>query len=365
MFSTLQRLDLVSAWPIFPRFRSFIPLSLSSPIHMPALQDPFSLRSYLNVLASLAVSPLFIWGLIYWARPSVSQKLYAYMRAALPKPTVPDTYSLQAAKETDLDEDSVPGLYPESYGLFPSNSVLEELARDLQYIGKTFIQVYDRWMWKEPQKPDRIQQSETRSATRPVLPDLDVFNTDLPSIEESANASPSSSSIGSPHPTSSFSYPPTRPTTPGPSVEIVSSFAPASDDTRIIKLHGRQPQHRITALTAYAADSMASHLSSHLTDLLFLPLEALFVRSAAIAFLSSPAAGTEAQIAAMRWKREIFPIRGWFGIGLSGGWRGVADYAGKMVLVSGMEVGISMAIWQACTGFSWWCGRTYFSWGKL
>ena len=363
MFSTLQRLDLVSAWPIFPCFRSFIPLSVSSPIHMPALRDSFSFRSYADILASLAVSPLFLWGLIYWARPSVSQKLYAYMRAALPKPTEPDKYSLQAAKETDLDEDSVPGLYPESSGQFPSNGVLEELARDLQYIGKTFIQVYDRWMWKERQKPDRIQQSDTRSATRPALPDLDVFNTNLQSNEGAANASPSSPSTGSP--TSPFSYPPTSPTTPGPSVEIVTSFAPTSDDGHTIKVFARQPQHRVTALTAYAADSMASHLSSHLTDLLFLPLEALFVRSVAIAFLSSPAAGPEAQIAAMRWKREIFPIRGWFGTGLRGGWRGVADYVGKMVLVSGMEVGIGMAVWQACTGFSWWCGRTYFRWGKL
>ena len=362
MFATLQRLDLISAWPMFPRIRSFIPLSLSSPIHMPALRDSFSFRSYVNILASLAVSPLFLWGLIYWARPSVSQKLYAYMRAALPKPTEPDKYSLQAAKETDLDEDSVPGLYPESYSQFHSNGILEELARDLQYIGKTFIQVYDRWMWKEPH---RIQQSETRSATRPPLADLDVLNTDLRFNEGAANASPSSPSTGTPHPTSPFSYPPTRPTTPGPSVEIVTSFAPASDDGQTIKVLARQPQHRITALTAYAADSMASHLSSHLTDLLFLPLEALFVRSVAIAFLSSPAAGTEAQIAAMRWKREIFPIRGWFGMGLRGGWRGVADYMGKMVLVSGMEVGIGMAVWQACTGFSWWCGRTYFGWGKL
>lgn len=296
----------------------------------------------------------------------MSRKLYAYMRAALPKPTKPDKYSLQAAKETDLDEDTVPGLYPESSGQFPSNCVLEELARDLQYIGKTFIQVYNRWMWKkETLKPDGIQQSETRSATRPALPDLDVFNTHVRSNEGASDASPSSLSIGSPHPTSPFSYPPTRPTTPGPSVEIVTSFAPASDDGHTIKFLARQPQHRITALTAYAADSMASHVSSHLTDLLFLPLEALFVRSLAIAFLSSPAAGTEAQIAAMRWKREVYPIRGWFGMGPRGGWRGVADYAGKMVLVSGMEVGISMAIWQACTGFSWWCGRTYFGWGRL
>ena len=359
MFSTLQRLDLVPAWPLFPRVRCFNPLSLSSPIHMPALRNPLSFRSCAYTLASLAVSPLFLWGIIYWTRSSVSQKLYAYMRAALPKPTKPDQYSLQAAKETPLDEDTLPGLCPESSSQSPSNGVLEELARDLQYIGKTFIQFYDRWTGKEPPKPDRIQRRQRRAATRPATPDLDGTNAELRPNEGAADA-------GTPRPESPFSYPPTRSTTPVPTVEIITSVVPANNDDHNTKVPTHEPQHRITALTAYAADSMSSHLSSHLIDILFLPLEAMFVRSVAIAFLSSPAAGTEAQSAAVRWKREIFPITGWFGMGLrEGGWRGVADYAGKMVLVSGMEVGIGMAFWQACTGFSWWCGRRYFGWGKL
>lgn len=347
---------------MFPRVRSLIPLPISSHNHISALRDPFSFRSYAHTLASLAVSPLFLWGLIYLTRSSVSQKLYAYVRAALPKPTKPDQYSLEAAKETPLDEDTLPGLCPESSSERPSNSILEELARDLHYIGKTFIQFYDRWTGKYLPEPDRIGRSQRRPATHPALPEQQVLNAGFLPNEGAANA-------GTPRTESPFSYPPTRPTTPGPTVEfgLETSLPPARDDDHhTTKALTHEPQHRITALTAYAADSMASHLSSHLTDLLFLPFEAMFVRSLAIAFLSSPAAGTEAQMAAMRWKREIYPITGWFGMGLRrGGWRGEADYAGKMVLVSGMEVGIGMAVWQVCTGFSWWCGRRYFGWGRL
>ena len=365
MFSTLQRLELVPAWPIFPHLTSFIPLSLSWPMCMPALRDPFSFRSCAYALASLVMSPLFLWGLIYWTRSSVSQKLYAYMRAALPKPTKPDQYSLEAAKATPLDEETLPGLCPESSNEQPSNTILEELARDLQYIGKTFIQFYDRWTGKEPPKPDRIQRSQGSSANRPSLPDQQVLSAQFQPNERAANASPPTTNIGTPRPESPFSYPPTRPGTPGPTIELqTGSLVPANDNDHHTKIH--EPQHRVTALTAYAADSMASHLSTHLTDLLFLPLESMFVRSLAISFLSSATAGTEAQIAAMRWEREIFPVGAWFGMGLrGGGWRGVADYAGKMVLVSGMEVGIGMAVWQACAGFSWWCGRRYFGWGRL
>lgn len=72
-----------------------------------------------------------------------------------------------------------------------------------------------------------------------------------------------------------------------------------------------------------------------------------------------------AKAAAARWRGEVFTLGGWFGLGLRGGWRGVGDYAGKMVLLMGLEMGISMAVWQVCTGVSWWSGRRFFGWGKL
>ena len=213
MFSTLQQLDLVPAWPMFPRVRSLIPLPVSSYIHISTLRDPFSFRSCAHTLASLAVSPLFLWGLIYCTRSSVSQKLYAYVRAALPKPTKPDQYSLEAAKETPLDEDTLPGLCPESSSERPSNSILEELARDLQYISKIFIQFYDRWTGKDIPERDRIGRSQRRLADRPALEDQHVLNAQFRPNEGAAIA-------GTPRPESPFSYPPTRPTTPGPTVEF-------------------------------------------------------------------------------------------------------------------------------------------------
>ena len=401
IFATLQQLDLLPAWPILPHPADIVPLSPSSPVQWPALPDCLGIRSSLSLLTSLFLSPLFLWGMLYWARPLVSQKLYAYLRAALPKPTNPDRYSFQAAKESEIDGNSVPGLYTESSGRYPSSTALEELARDLQHIGKTFILLYDRLTWRRHANPAGIVRSESRPADQPPLPNLDILNLSSQPNEEAANASPSFAITDTQYTTPSstsedpFFYPPTRLTTPHPSMEIItttastgtirmnvqmpapdpsnegfssnnlSDFPPASDDGHIIKTTAHRPRHRITALTSYATDSMASHLASQIADVLFLPLEALFVRSVAIAFLSSPAAGAEAQAAATRWKSEVLPFGGWFGIGLRGGWSGVCDYVGKMTLVSGMEVGIWIAIWQACTGISWWCGRKWFTWGKL
>ena len=89
------------------------------------------------------------------------------------------------------------------------------------------------------------------------------------------------------------------------------------------------------------------------------------MRSVALSFLSSPAANFGAKVAAERWKGEVYPLRGWFGMGLRGGWRGIADYAGKMVLVQGVEMGIGFAVWQASVGLTWWIGRKWFEWGRL
>jgi hypothetical protein len=135
------------------------------------------------------------------------------------------------------------------------------------------------------------------------------------------------------------------------------------NETKPTQHDRHHPTHRITALSAYAADALANHLAAHLADIIFLPLEALFVRSLALAFLSSPRVNPAAQAAAARWRGEVFPLGGWCGMGLRGGWRGVGDYVGKMMLVVGMEMGVSMVVWQGCTGFAWMSGRRWFGWG--
>lgn len=324
------------------------------------------------------------------------------MRAALPKPHYPDRYSIQAASEDELDNDGVPGLCNDPNGEkseWESKNVLEELAKDLQYIGKSITVLYDkciRIVRKRPQNvlesggPEHQPQPERIEIQNPDLNEsARTFSVPTPS---SSSSSSSSASLASPSSSLTSPRPPIEITTrtassgtvhlnmgiprPNPNDEPFlsnnfSTSAPPSepdtqpnDEAKTKQIYHVQPVHRVTALSAYAADSLASHLAAHIADIILLPLEALFVRSLALAFLSSPRANPAAQAAAARLRGEVFPLGGWFGMGLRGGWRGVGDYAGKMVLVLGLEVGINMAVWQACTGFAWVSGRRWFSWGK-
>lgn len=100
-----------------------------------------------------------------------------------------------------------------------------------------------------------------------------------------------------------------------------------------------------------------------MADLVFLPLEALFVRRVALDFLSSPAGGIEARMAAGRWRGEVYAPGAWGGLGLWGG--GLRGYVGRIALVQGVEWGIGLAVWQLSAGAAWWIGRWWFEWGKL
>ena len=140
--------------------------------------------------------------------------------------------------------------------------------------------------------------------------------------------------------------------------DMEQTFGSAEPATRPDQKRGIH--HRITALSAHPAESMAQRLSSLLIGMLCLPFEALFVRSVATAFLSSPRGSSASEISAARWKGEIYPLGSWFGPGLStGGWKGVGDYVGKMVLVQGLEAGVAFMTWQVGMGVVWWVGRTW------
>lgn len=317
-------------------------------------------------------------------RPLVERKVQKYTHAALPAPDFPDIYSVQAAIEDDIDSDNIPGLgnAVDTPELWESRSVTEELAKDLQYIGRRFQILYDKFRDLFPRKSGR---SSTPPAMEPLSAPTPTHGPDDPLGEDASPPSPSydaSSSSAS------------RSSTPRPQIEItgsttsngtvhmnvaipvpISSLPHRPRDNRHPRgppspstpgpNNAHDPHYRITTLTAQAADSMALHLSASITDILLFPLEALYVRSVALSFLSSPAESVGAKMAAERWKAEIYPRGGWFGMGLRGGWRGVGDYVGKMVLVQGLEMGFGLAIWQVGVGLSWWIGRKWFEWGRL
>lgn len=386
IYAILQRQGLLPAWPLFPHPKALLPFSPSSPLRLPNLPGRLDGASCLRFMTSLAVNPVVLLCVRSWMRPLVEHKLQKYTRAALPAPDFPDIYSIQAAIEDEIDRDSIPGLgnAVDTPELWESRSITEELAKDLQHIGRNCQILYDRFCSLIPRTskiPNTSPAMESQSTPTPTPAALDPF--EEYASPPSPSYSPSSSSSAS------------RPSTPTPQIEITGSTSssgtvhmsvaipvPISSLTRRRRRYNSQaqdstsastpghgnsyyPYYRITTLTAQAADSMAQHISGCITDILLFPLEALYVRSVALAFLSSPAASVGAKVAAERWKGEIYPLGGWFGMGLRGGWRGIADYVGKMVLVQGIEMGIGFAVWQASVGLGWWVGRKWFAWGRL
>ncbi|KAL9634065.1 MAG: hypothetical protein Q9164_004310 [Protoblastenia rupestris] len=200
------------------------------------------------------------------------------------------------------------------------------------------------------------------------------------------------------HDSSSSSISPSRLSTPPPPIEISTSTARTGTlhmnvtiPTDITNTHSEpsrgfqapppgssdsdssdgddeepRPYHRVTTLTAHAAEAMAQHLSYQIAELLFLPLEALFVRSVALTFWTAPGLLMNSRGAAGRWTGDLYPLGSWFGMGLrAGGWRGVGDYAGKMFLVWGLQVGMGFAVWEMSTGLMWLAGLKWYDWTKL
>ncbi|CAD6590079.1 MAG: hypothetical protein ASARMPREDX12_004181 [Alectoria sarmentosa] len=381
----LNQYQLDNPWASYPFQNLFNITASRSPSCVATFSASQSFRPVLFVITLASTQPSRSRRLCILPAISGIPGFNKYTRAALPAPDSPDIYSIQAAIEDEFDRDNIRGLgnAVDTPGLWESRSVTEELAKDLQYIGRNFQILYDKIRGLLPRKS---RQSSTPPAMEPLstqtpAPDL------IDPLEE--DASPPSPSYD---PSSSSSA--SRPSTPRPQIEITGSTTssgtvhmsvaipvPIESLSRRPRYNGNPrdppspsapgpnnvygPYYRITTLTAQAAESMSQHLSSYITEILLLPLEALYMRSVALSFLSSPSANLGAKMVAERWKGEVYPMGGWFGMGLRGGWRGVGDYVGKMVLLEGLEMGIGFTVWQACMGLSWWVGRRWFEWGRL
>ncbi|KAL8813449.1 MAG: hypothetical protein Q9200_000246 [Gallowayella weberi] len=121
------------------------------------------------------------------------------------------------------------------------------------------------------------------------------------------------------------------------------------------------PRYHVTILSTLLSRAMTMNLSICIADILLLPLDALYARSVALAYLDTAGAG--ASYAAMGLGNEIYPLGSWLGFGLRGGspW----EYARKIALCFGLEMLIRGAAWQLTAGATWWVGRKYYTWGNL
>ena len=103
------------------------------------------------------------------------------------------------------------------------------------------------------------------------------------------------------------------------------------------------------------------HLSTHLTDLLLLPLEAMFVRSVALGFLSAAAKKSPSSPIISLQNQVISPLY-WFGPGIRPG--GALQYLKNLAFCGSLEMALGFGIWQLGAGAAWLIGRKWFSWSK-
>lgn len=118
--------------------------------------------------------------------------------------------------------------------------------------------------------------------------------------------------------------------------------------------NGRPPAHRVTILSLHPVDSLASHLASMITTVVFLPLESLYLRSLASAHLSSR--GSSALLS------DVRPLGAWTG---GGSIMDSVAYVGKMSLMLGMQGAVNATVWGILSGSAIRIGKRFCGWGSL
>lgn len=310
----------------------------------------------IHYLVSLAGSPVVLISVFGTARRFIHGKAYEYFKLATPKPDNPDRGSIEVALRRREHAYWIPGLnfrYDEK-----KNLSIEDIKTVREVAAKDWATFRDRmasttlWykvmilktsissMWyPSPKRSIREDQSASAS-THPFEP----------AQEQPRSTSPSPADDRGIRDSVTNTY----------SLDSLSKLAPTLAQYLYTFHETSRPTHRVTLLSNFATNAISFLLSDVITQTLLLPLEALLVRSVALAYLSNSDGGSTSSL----WLRnEIYPLGSWFGMGLRGG--RAMDYARKMTLCFAMEMAVGYGVWQIGVGAAWRLGNTMHGWGKL
>lgn len=370
--------------PVFPSLMTFVPFTTTSLIR--PLRWPHDLRvsAGLRLLASVASSPIVLYYFSETAFGAVLSKAIVYFRLVLPKPDNPDDVSIAVALKRKEDAAQVSGLdfviQKEAYELAREARTVRELAEQdwahvsnqLTYSALWFRSKITRGSIPSvplPQSHDQAENDQPYVRVRPPRPAQE------PPLHERADEPATAPEEGRPNPSD-----------PGPDIQGVDyegitfvqqvfrqihdspeQLARADvvyDITEVYrKLHDdSRPMHRVTHLTACTAETMAFYLSTMFAYVILLPIETLFLRSVALAYLDT-AGGTSKSSSWLR--NEIYPKGSWFGMGSGGGGGGAMDYARRITLSLGLEAALGFGMWQLGAGLTWSLGTRVYRWGRL
>ncbi|KAL8831065.1 MAG: hypothetical protein Q9191_001077 [Dirinaria sp. TL-2023a] len=381
LFATLQRLDLVHAWPLFPHLKASVRLATLN--IAPPAQFAFSMLHIGGI--SFLLSPLPLLWVLLRIKKRFDGRLFIYIRNALPSPSNPDHDSMEAAFNAELTHFHILGLRRGRRGF------REMIKHDFQRIVwklEDATLVLKKWLNLIEPEPEIVHDPLSEGCPGPELRDIQqmdmgeaIGNRLQPSggnsvVDFSSGMQSSPPQEQEPQPSSATDLV-ESPDTQHLGEQLQAAFiadlpgqgdeAPHAIDDELLQ-DTRQTSdsdiqhHHVTALTAHMADTLAMHFSTHLADLIFLPLEALFVRSVALSSLSISASGGPSSPAA-RWRDQVIPLRSWFGMGTGSG--GVRNYVRNMAMCGVFELAVGMGIWQFSTGAAWLLGRKRFGWGTF
>lgn len=155
---------------------------------------------------------------------------------------------------------------------------------------------------------------------------------------------------------------------PGPEPDLTQTeteqlFDPASLDpirpptsTSLHEPYRSGGPHRVTILACHPLDSLASHMSSIITNIMFIPFESLYLRSLATSYLASRASSPGQPL-----RSDIRPLSLWPG----GSASSTLTYIGKLGLVMGIQAAVDASIWGVITGVAIRIGKGLCHWGDL
>lgn len=113
--------------------------------------------------------------------------------------------------------------------------------------------------------------------------------------------------------------------------------------------------HRVTLLSAYPVDSLASHLAAAISGIILAPIESLYLRSLTHSWLTTHPSSTTLI-------SGVHPLGLWFG---GRTWSDIGAYTCRLVLMRGMQVAMRAGIWGFLVGSTMRIGRNFCGWGKL
>ncbi|KAL9021652.1 MAG: hypothetical protein Q9185_001187 [Variospora sp. 1 TL-2023] len=365
MHSALRLLGLLPLKPAPPSFvasMSFTFTSLISSIHLPRR---LTISSGSRILASLATTPLVLYYLLNIATQEIAIRTLTYISLALPKPDNPDDFSVAVALLRNEDADVIGGLdflmIEETDEIIKDAHTMRERAQTDWANGRnrlsSFVSHCRSLIGQDPTPSELTHGNQQVDTNQSQLTSYRHSGQDRQSIERRNESTTSEDS-------------PSGPLGSGTDDQGVHGRHSAyvhwtPEIRRNLETYqhdvydGTRPTHRVTHLTASMSTMMAVCLSTTFAHFVCLPLETLFLRSVALAYLDT----TLGTPWASGLRKEIYPMASWFGMGLRRG--RVGEYAMKMTLCFGLEMVFGYGLWQLGAGLTWWIGTRRHRWGKL